>query len=143
MTAIRLAGALIRASEGCKLEAYWDKRGKVWTIGFGTTLNVKEGMKINLLTAYEWMARDCQPLLNMVVNRGFPVIKQAALISFGYNCGAGALARVLGGDITVQEDGFYTKEGVPYGKTSGGTPVEGLDARRKLEAALILAAEGK
>lgn len=138
MTPVKLAGTIIRVCEGCKLEAYWDKTGKVWTIGFGTTLDVKEGDKINLSDAYFFLERDSTVLVKMLEKTTYSNVAKAALISFGYNCGAGALARVIGGDITAEEDGFYTKEGVPYGKTSGGKPLVGLDARRKLECALIL-----
>ena len=41
---------LIKEFEGCKLEAYKCPAG-VWTIGYGTTKGVKEGMKITQLKA--------------------------------------------------------------------------------------------
>ena len=38
--------SLIKRFEGCELEAYQDAVG-VWTIGYGHTKNVKEGMIIS------------------------------------------------------------------------------------------------
>jgi lysozyme len=141
MTAVKLAGALIRMAEGCKLKAYWDEHGRVWTVGFGSTKNVTKDTVITLETAYEWLARDTAPLQRMVEKAEYPLHKQAALISFGYNLGIGALARFIDGVITVTEDGFV-KDGQPYGRIAGGKFLEGLDARRRLEAALILSSKG-
>ena len=42
--AISIASALARKFEGCKLTAYWDEFGKVWTVGWGATgPDIKEG----------------------------------------------------------------------------------------------------
>ena len=43
--------ALIKKFEGCELESYICPAG-VWTIGYGTTKNVIEGMKITGNQAY-------------------------------------------------------------------------------------------
>ncbi len=42
--ALGIAANLAKKFEGCKLTAYWDEFGKVWTVGFGQTgIDVKEG----------------------------------------------------------------------------------------------------
>lgn len=138
MTPLEIAVKLQAVFEGCKLEAYWDKYGKVWTIGYGHTRGVSRGMKITREKAQELLAEDTKPLANMVSGPKYTVIQQGALISFGHNCGIGALARVLGGNITITKEGFMTTSGLEYGNTSGGVELSGLVARRELEAALFL-----
>lgn len=125
MTVEKLAARLIQVFEGCQLTAYWDKHGKVWTIGFGHTKTAREGMKITQAQADELFIQDCAPLLKLV--NGRPLLEAAALVSFGFNCGAGALQKLLAGKIKLSE----------YGRTSGGTPLPGLVARRLLEEALV------
>jgi GH24 family phage-related lysozyme (muramidase) len=134
MTVIELASRLIGALEGCKLKAYWDATGEVWTIGFGHTQGVQQGQVINLEQAQDFVAQDFAPLLAQVA--GLPVLEAAALVSFGYNCGATALRRFLAGEIVIQ-DGHFVVGGLPYGELSGGQRI--LLPRRQLEAALILA----
>ena len=125
LTTASLAARLIRVFEGCKLVAYWDRTGKTWTVGFGHTLTAHEGMRITQAQADEFLVSDCAPLLDLVT--GLPLLKAAVLVSFGYNCGIGALRRVMSGEIQLQQ----------YGRTSGGVELPGLAARRDLEAALI------
>ena len=43
MTALEILMKLIKESEGCKLTAYKCPAG-IWTLGFGQTKGVKEGM---------------------------------------------------------------------------------------------------
>lgn len=134
-----LAYRLIRVFEGERLTAYWDGHGKVWTIGLGHTgPDVHQGLTITREQSLELFRRDVAPLLKMTA--AFPVVQAAALVSFGYNCGVGALERILTHHtLHVVHDGFLTDDGKLYGRVSGGEAVEGLDARRKLEAALYLA----
>ncbi len=48
---------LLKQFEGCRLTAYQDSVG-VWTIGFGTTTEVKEGQTISQLKAEEYLRFD-------------------------------------------------------------------------------------
>lgn len=137
MTAAQIAACIQRLAEGCHLVAYWDPNGKVWTIGYGHTAGVVEGQTCTVEQAEAWLEEDNAALVAMVA--GLPLFQAAALLDFGFNCGSGALHRVLTGDITVTEDGFLTSDGSLYGRVSGGVVLGGLDARRKLEAALYLA----
>ena len=125
MTIAILAARLIKVFEGCKLSAYWDATGRVWTIGFGHTKTAVRGMKITQQQAEELFQSDAAPLLAIVVDK--PILEAAALVSFGYNCGIGALHRLLAGEISIDT----------YGTTSGGVTLPGLVSRRQLEAALI------
>jgi lysozyme len=134
-----LATKLIKQFEGCQLTAYWDATGKVWTIGFGHTDGVKQGDVITIGEAVGFLAQDIDPLFEMVKERN--IVEAAALISFGFNCGAGALKRVLSGSIKVAE-GRFLAGGVPYGEVSGGVRLQGLVNRRQLEASLIEAVRG-
>jgi lysozyme len=127
MTTSELSARLIQVFEGCKRTAYWDKTGKVWTIGFGHTKTARAGMTITQQQADELFVADCAPLLALVAGR--PTIEAAALLSFGFNCGAGALKRLLAGQIELST----------YGRTSGGVSLPGLEARRDLEQALVTA----
>jgi lysozyme len=134
MTTLLLASKLITVFEGCRLLAYWDPNGKLWTIGFGHTQGVREGMTITMEQAIQFLAEDCAPLLELVKDR--PVLEAAALVSFGYNCGKGALQRVLAGEITIEHEEFLAEQ-YAYGQSSGGKTLAGLAARRALEASLI------
>ena len=134
MNTTLLAAHLIQSFEGCKLKAYWDPNGKVWTIGFGHTRDVKQGMTITPGQAIQFLNDDSAPLITLVKDR--PVLESGALVSFGYNCGIGALERVLDGKIDVKHEEFMAGED-PYGEGSGGVKLAGLYARRTLEASLI------
>jgi len=125
MSIEELAVFLIQVFEGYREKAYWDPTGKCWTIGYGHTKTAKFRMQITVEEAQLLFIEDCKPLLALVNH--LPVLEAAALLSFGYNCGSGALRRVLKGEIKVLE----------FGNTSGGVRIPGLVARRRLENALI------
>ena len=137
ITTAQLAAYLIHTFEGMRTVAYWDPHGKVWTCGFGHVSGVVEGTTCTIEEAIVWLAQDSAPLLEMVKDR--PVVEAAALVSFGYNCGAGALRRVLSGDVQIVHEEFMTGAGTgaAYGESSGGAVLPGLVARRNLEAALV------
>jgi lysozyme len=139
VTIALLAAKLIQSFEGCKLAAYWDPTGKVWTIGFGHTKGVTNGDAITFDQAVALLEQDAAPLIALVQDR--PMVEAAALVSFGHNCGIGALKRVLSGGIQVVGEQFMA-DGVPYGEVSGGAHPPGLAARRGLEAALVESSRG-
>lgn len=139
MTLPLLAAKLIQSFEGCKLMAYWDPTGQTWTIGFGHTKNVISYDKITLEEAVRFFEQDSAPLIALVKDR--PLIEAAALVSFGYNCGIGALKRVLSGSIHIDHEEFMAGDS-SYGDTSRGVRLAGLFARRQLEAALIESSRG-
>ena len=127
MTPQELASALIRVFEGCRLTSYRDTGG-VWTIGFGHTgPDVVEGLTITQDQADAFLAADSTPLFTAVAGR--PVIQQAALVSFGYNCGLSKLEEVLAGHSLIGQ----------FVHDRHGNVLPGLEARRALEEALVAA----
>ena len=50
---------MIKSFEGCRLEAYKCPAG-VWTIGYGHTAGVKQGMKITLEEADKFLREDVE-----------------------------------------------------------------------------------
>ena len=132
---------LIARYEGCRLEAYKCPAG-VWTIGYrhtagvqpGQTLPSKEAAKVLLkedLRKYGGYVNEC-------VNKGhitFPLTQNQfdALTSFCYNCGNGALQKLVSGrDASVIADKLLL-----YNK-AGGREFAGLTKRREDERALFL-----
>ena len=88
---------LIKSFEGCRLKAYPDPGtgGAPWTIGWGATTGVVEGMTCTQEQADQMLADDVakvagqvNSLLKIKVNQN----QFDALVSFAYNAGAGALA---------------------------------------------------
>jgi GH24 family phage-related lysozyme (muramidase) len=126
-----VATALIRVFEGCRLTAYEDSGG-VLTIGYGETgPHVLAGMTITQEIADAWLISRIAPLVSQVAAHE-PVSKsveaQSALVSFGYNCGAGALDLVLGGHDLISNPRHCTDR--------HGNILPGLQARRNLEELL-------
>lgn len=131
MKVIELATPLLHVFEGLRLKAYRDSGG-VLTVGFGHTGPVDgqpltEATTITIEKAYELFEADAAPLLKIV--DGLPLTAAAAYVSFGYNCGAGALRRVLAGQAK-HGDFIHDRR---------GNVSPGLVSRRALEAALIQA----
>lgn len=142
MSATDLAIDVARRFEGCKLTAYWDRWGKVWTIGWGHTgPDVHEGLVIDQDRADELLARDMGKA-EMWCYRLLPVPladhQRAALCDFTFNLGSAKLRsstlrkKILRGDIEGAAEEF------PKWKFSGGKILSGLVARRAVERALFL-----
>lgn len=122
-----IASALISVFEGPdRLTAFRDSGG-VWTIGRGHTKGVKEGDTCTPAQAVAWFAEDEAPLLELV--NGVKVWRAAAYVSFGYNCGRGALHAVLTGLDTIDNPKHTTDR--------RGNVQPGLVSRRRLEKLLI------
>jgi lysozyme len=137
MTIISLSASLIKLAEGLRLTAYRDSAG-VPTIGFGHCAGVKMGDTITEDQAEAFFQADAAPLLELV--KHLPIIEAAALLSFGFNCGLGALQRYLAGTI-VARDGAFWAGNLQYGRMAGGVISAGLVSRRRLEASLIEASK--
>lgn len=142
VTLQELSSSLIATFEGCRLIAYDDATGLpvlvggkakgVITIGYGHTgSDVIPGLTITQQQADDLLAKDQTKLFALVAGR--PLIEAAALVSFGYNCGIGALQQVLGGHATPQN----------FIHDSKGHELAGLVSRRRLEENLILASQQK
>ncbi len=136
---------LIKSFEGLRLEAYQDQGG-VWTIGYGSTHGVKEGMVINEEQAEAMLLNDLTDaetnLSNTLnANNCNPNSNQfSALCSFVYNVGIGnfrsstLLKDLIAGDYDSAADQFLVWDHVD------GVPNAGLLRRRQAERELFLEA---
>ena len=128
---------LIKQFEGCHLSAYRCPAG-VWTIGYGHTSGVYEGMVISQAQADQFLFEDVQRFVNAVNQYqsrfNFNQNEFDALVSFTYNCGAGSLANVMACCNTKQE---IAEECKLYNK-GGGVVLPGLVRRRNEEYNLFM-----
>ncbi|WP_082238815.1 lysozyme [Niameybacter massiliensis] len=140
---------LIKSFEGCYLKAYKCPAG-VWTIGWGTTepingIKPHEGMVITQKQADDLLIKNLKSYEN-AVNKYVTYSKlnqnqYDALVSFTYNCGAGALQksdllnRINKGDVLGTADEFLR-----WNK-GGGKVLPGLVRRREAERKLFLEEE--
>ncbi len=134
---------IIKKFEGLKLHSYPDEGG-IWTIGWGTTKGVREGMRITLQTAEAWLLRDVSEAVQAVRFDTFVPLTQNqfdALVSFTYNVGAqqlhiSTLRRLLNkGDYqsVPAQMARWTKVKVKGAYKNSN----GLVTRRKLEGELF------
>ena len=137
---------LIKSFEGCYLKAYKCPAG-VWTIGWGTTESINgvkphEGMIITQKQADDLLIKNLKSYEN-TVNKYVTYTKLNqnqfdALVSFTYNCGAGALQKstllqkLNKGDVQGAADEFLR-----WNKANGKT-LNGLTRRREAERKLFL-----
>jgi lysozyme len=143
MPKINAAGlALIKEFEGCCLTAYPDPGtgAQPWTIGYGHTNGVRPGETITQEQAEQYLQNDLvefQVGVNNLVARDLTPNQFAALVSFAYNLGLGALegstllAYVNAGDFTAAQGEFEKWV------FAGGKILPGLVRRRAAEAALF------
>lgn len=126
---------LIKKFEGLRLEAYLCPAA-VWTVGYGSTYGVKEGMVITEEQAEDMLWRDVH-VAEVCVNGAVTVpLTQGefdALVSFVFNLGCGKfrgstlLRKLNDGDYDGAADEF------PRWCRAGGQPLAGLVARRAAE----------
>jgi lysozyme len=133
---------LIKHFEGCELESYRCSAG-VLTIGYGTTKNVVEGMKISQHQAEELLMKDLEEFEEYVEDLIDVKLEQHqfdALVAWTYNLGptnlkTSTLRKVL-------NKGAYddVPEQMKRWNKAGGQVLKGLVRRRDAEALLF---EGK
>lgn len=142
---------LVREFEGCKLEAYPDPGtgGEPWTIGWGSTtlaggIPVKRGDKITQAVADQLLDAELTRVRAQVVKllpmaTHWSAARQAALVSFTYNVGAGALQdstlrkRLLAGE----DPATVVSQELPRWNKGGSGVMAGLVRRRAAEVALF------
>lgn len=86
---------LIQRYEGCRLTAYRCPAG-IWTIGYGHTSGVHQGMTITTLQAITYLKQDLKVVetcLSTAVTTPLTQNQFDALCSFTFNVGCGALLR--------------------------------------------------
>ena len=134
--------ALIKKFEGCELESYQDSVG-VWTIGFGHTKGVKEGMVWSQSHAEDMLEVELEEYENYINDLVDVPLKQCqfdSLTSWVYNLGP---SNLISSTLLVKlNSSLY--EDIPHEiqrwNKAGGEVLEGLIRRRKAEALLF---EGK
>ena len=134
--------SLIKKFEGCELEAY-KCAANVWTIGYGSTDGVKEGMEISQERAEMLLLEDVEVFeesVNKLVEVPLEQNQFDALVSWTFNLGSTNLKNST--LLKVLNDKDY--EGVPAQikrwNKAGGKVLQGLIRRREAEALLF---EGK
>jgi GH24 family phage-related lysozyme (muramidase) len=144
------AQKIIKAFEGCKLDAYKCPAG-IWTIGWGaTSVNgaaVREGDTISQALADELLraeilriAAELHQIIPAVAKWGGN--QQAALISWAYNVGLGAvkdstLRRRINAGESAQ---VVIPQELPKWDKANGKPLKGLTRRRAAEVTLFVGA---
>lgn len=128
--------ARIKVFEGCRLTAYQDVGG-VWSVGFGSTLDVAPGMRIHPAEAearFEVDIRHAEKCIDASVNVPLSQGEHDSLTSFIFNLGCAKfrsstlLKKLNDSDF----DGAAAE--FPRWNHVGGEVVAGLTARRKAEA---------
>ena len=130
---------LIKQFEGCRLVAYMDSVG-VWTIGYGSTVDVAPGMQITKVQADERLKRDvkdAEDCINSLVNVALQQCQFDALVSWVFNLGCGNLKKST--LLKMLNEGRFDDASFEMKKwdRAGGKVVEGLTRRRVAEARLF------
>lgn len=140
---------LIKKFEGCRLAAYRDAVN-VWTIGYGCTHypdggKVKPGDVCTIDQAEEWLEVLCDDYAKKVAS----VVKvpvnsnqMAALVSFTYNVGVGALKDST--LLSLLNAGNYKGAAAQFDRwvRAGGVVLQGLVRRRAAERKLFETPDG-
>lgn len=137
---INQAGAdLIKSFEGRRLKAYLCSGGK-WSIGYGSTFDVHQGMSITELEADARFVIDTarfERAVQKAVKVPLNDNQYAALVSFAYNVGAHNFERST--LLRLLNTGDYEAVGPQLARwvNAGGQQLRGLVRRRKAEADLF------
>jgi lysozyme len=141
---MKIAIDIIKKFEGCKLVAY-KCSASVWTIGWGSTF-YENGAKVQpddkitqaraesllIITANKF-AVEVRKLVKSNVNEK----QMAALISFAFNLGMGALSKsTLLKLVNSNPSSTQIRNEFMKWVNAGGKPLNGLIRRRKAEADL-------
>jgi len=143
MSALEILVKLIRDSEGCKLTAYKCPAG-IWTIGYGQTKGIKEGMVWTQNQADEDLLETAWEVLNQALNASSVLKKstsqrQAAIADFIYNLGIGNYNSSTLKKYVDKENWASAYTEIKKWDKAGGKVLKGLTIRREKEASLLLA----
>lgn len=133
---------LLKELEGLKLEAYKCSAG-VWTIGYGHTAGVKEGMTITEAQADKYLTDDLKTIEYTITadlkNKKFTQHQFDALVMFTFNVGLGNYKKstlrkkFLAGDTDGASDEFLKWNKYKNPKTGEYEELAGLTNRRRKE----------
>ena len=135
-----LALDFIRNEEGCELHSYLCPAGK-WTIGYGHTAVVTEGMAISQAHAEDLLRADvidCAERMASYIKAPVTKWQFIALVSLSFNVGdLRRKAPKLLHALNAGDDIVASKEFLDICR-AGGKVVEGLKRRREKEAKMFL-----
>lgn len=132
--------AMIKRFEGCKLQAYQDSVG-VWTIGYGSTLGVKQGDRISEQQADTLLQADLARFENGVAKYLTREVRESqadAMISLAFNVGLGNFKDSTLLKLTNQNSPLQAAQQFVKWANAGGKPLLGLLRRRFAEGQLYL-----
>lgn len=126
---------LIKKYEGCRLAAYKCPAG-VWTIGYGHTLNVKQGDVITQAQADQLLLQDLETYEHKVnvlnYNYHWSQNEFDALVSFAYNVGS-----IIGLTQYYKRTKQQIADAMLLYVNANGKPLPGLVKRRREERDLF------
>ncbi|WNN12452.1 lysozyme [Chryseobacterium phage MA9V-2] len=132
----------IKSKEGCKLTAYWDSYGKVWTVGYGNTKQAKPGMTITYQQAEQLLRQDIVYFENYINQNVKVKLTQAmfdALVCLTFNTGPGKVSPSSAIGIALKNRQYQTAADtfLRY-NTSKGKYLQGLATRRQQERQMFM-----
>jgi lysozyme len=131
--------SLIKMFEGCELQAYQDAVG-VWTIGYGHTKNVKEGMTVSKEQADNMLLNELDEYCEYVEKAVEVNLEQNqfdALVSWTYNLGPSNLNSSTMLKVLNSKDYDEVPHEMKRWNKAGGKVLQGLVRRREAEALLF------
>jgi lysozyme len=132
---------IIKESEGCSLTAYQDQRG-IWTIGYGSTHGVVQGMTVTADEAQARLLADLQDtcdLVQKIVPSCLNDNQYSATVSFTFNVGSGNLQQSTFLRCMKAFQWADAAEEILRWNKINGIESDGLARRREREKSLFLA----
>ena len=130
---------LLKHFEGCELKAYQDSVG-VWTIGYGHTKGIYEGLEITQSEAEKMLQDELPEYEGYITDKVVPMLQQHeydALVCWVYNLGPTNLSS----STLLKKLNAGEFKDVPFQMKrwdkAGGQPLLGLTRRRNAEALLF------
>ena len=142
MSALEILIKLIKESEGCQLTSYKCPAG-VWTVGYGQTCEIKQGMSWTQQQADEDVAKTALAVLNQAVKYS-PILatanieKLAAIADFIYNLGVENYAKSTLKKQVDAGNWMAASSEIKKWNKAAGKELKGLTIRRAKEARLLL-----
>lgn len=133
--------ALIKGIETLRLEAYRPTKNDVLTIGWGSTRDVRQGMKITIEEAQSRFVDDTADAVRVVVGLPCPLSESMAdaLISLVYNAGPSTVSPSSTIGAALRKRDYYAAWiGFTLWRKQAGEDLRGLARRRSLEMALFM-----
>lgn len=129
---------LTKSFESCRYIAYFDDLGKVWTIAWGHTRGVTQGLTCIPAQAEAWLAEDygaAESAVNLLVVTAILLTQEQfdALVDFTFNVGVENFAHST--MLMLLRNNNFTMAALEFDKWdhAGGQVVAGLLRRREAE----------